>query len=222
MSDKRKVARQLARQAVEEGRPQEWFEQLYSRARTNGTAIPWADLIPNPNLIALYGLVRHITFGLRALKVGCGLGDDAEWLSGLGFEVTAFDIAPTSIAWCRERFPASEVKYLVADLFAATPEWAQAFDIVIESYTLQVLPPSLRINAMRAIAGFVAPGGYLLFVTRAKEESDPPEDMPWPLTRREVDMFRSYGLEEIYFEDYWDNESPAVRRFRACYQRAAE
>ena len=220
MTDKRAIARRLANEAIAAGRPLEWFEKLYLMAKAEGATIPWADRVPNPNLLALYERIKHIPFGPKALKVGCGLGDDAEWLSGLGFYITAFDIAPTAIAECHARFPASKVNYLAADLFAAPPEWKKAFDIVIESYTLQVLPPGLRTKAMQAIAGLVAPGGHLLLVTRARDESDPPGDMPWPLTRSEADMFCSYGLEEIYFEDYRDNESPPVRRFRACYRHS--
>ena len=226
MGDKRAVARRLANEAIKAGRPLDWFEQLYSRARTDGTTIPWADRVPNPNLLAFYEQIKHFLLGPHALKVGCGLGDDAEWLSGLGFDVTAFDIAPTAIAECRARFPASRVNYLVANLFAAPPVWTKAFDVVIESYTLQVLPADLRMKAIQTIAGFVASGGHLLLVTRARDESgagpDGAGDMPWPLTRHEVDMFRRFGLAEICFEDYMDNESPSVRRFRACYRRMAE
>ena len=51
----------------------------------------------------------------KALIIGCGLGDDAEALAKLGFEVTAFDISTSAIAWCQQRFPDSTVNYLVAD-----------------------------------------------------------------------------------------------------------
>ncbi|MGD0249388.1 MAG: SAM-dependent methyltransferase, partial [Thermoplasmata archaeon] len=35
---------------------------------------------------------------LRALVVGCGYSDDAEWLTTQGFAVTAFDVSSTAIA----------------------------------------------------------------------------------------------------------------------------
>jgi len=175
--------------------------------------------VPNLNLISLYSRLRHLPFGKSVLKVGCGLGDDAEWMSSLGWTVTAFDIAPSAIAICRSRFPKSSVNYLTRDLFDAPSEWHQAFDIVQESYTLQVLPPDLRAEALKRIANFVAPGGYLLFVTRGRSPSDPVGSMPWPLTRSEVDAFENLGLKSILFEDYTDQETPPVRRFRACYHR---
>lgn len=39
----------------------------------------------------------------RAVVIGCGLGDDAEYLASMGYEVTAFDISPTAIAMCHTR-----------------------------------------------------------------------------------------------------------------------
>ena len=41
--------------------------------------------------------------------------------------------------------------------------------------------------------------------------------MPWPLMRRELDLFTKSGLREESFEDYFDKELPPVRRFRAVY-----
>ncbi len=219
MDDPRTIARKLAREALSAGRPLDWFEHLYAKASSEGVPIPWADRTPNPNLLQLYDRVRHLTFGRRALKVGCGLGDDAQWLAAQGFDVTAFDISPSAIQECHRRFPDSNVHYVVADLFKSQSEWTAGFDLVLESYTLQVLPPELRAAAMEKISEFVAPSGYLLFITRAREESEFPGSMPWPLTRRETNGFAGHGLWEVYFEDYVDQERPPVRRFRACYQR---
>lgn len=95
----------------------------------------------------------------------------------------------------------------------------QAFDFVLESYTLQVLPPDLRDEAMRRVADFVAPGGMLLVVTRGRESGDDEGAMPWPLTRGELAIFTNAGLAELECEDYIDGESPPVRRFRVTYVR---
>jgi len=219
VDDVRKTARKLAADAISAGRPLEWFEQLYAAAASEGVMVPWADRRPNPNLVELYDKVRDLGFGSRALKVGCGLGDDAEWLATQGFDVTAFDISPSAIAECRRRFPNTRVKYLAADLFTAPSVWTNAFDVVQESYTLQVLPVNVRREALRRICSFIAPGGYMLFVCRGREPSDPPGTMPWPLTRDELAGTRSLGLREILFEDYMDREDPPIRRFRACYHR---
>lgn len=219
MDDTRAFARKLASEALCAGKPLAWFERLYAKALSEGVPIPWADRVPNPSLIELHEKVRHLPFGRRALKVGCGLGDDAEWLAIQGFDVTAFDISPSAIGECHRRFPDSRVHYIEADLFNAPPDWSSAFDVVIESYTLQVLPSELRASAIEKVCDFVSPSGYVLFIARAREESDPLGTMPWPLTRQETDEFIRHGLREVYFEDYVDQEKPPVRRFRACYQR---
>ena len=72
--------------------------------------------------------------GKKALVVGCGLGDDAQALSELGFKVTGFDIAPTAIAWCKKRFPESQVNYIVDDLLNPQVINQQKYDFVLESY----------------------------------------------------------------------------------------
>jgi hypothetical protein len=91
---------------------------------------------------------------------------------------------------------------------------------VLESYTLQVLPPALRTDAIRCIASFLSPGGTLLVIARGREPGDAEGKMPWPLTKQELALFRNHGLTQVSFEDYMDNEAPPVRRFRATYCRA--
>ncbi|HOG16679.1 MAG: tellurite resistance protein TehB [Syntrophaceae bacterium PtaU1.Bin231] len=221
MSDPRAYARKLAAEAVSRGEPLAWFETLYARGLSEGIPIPWADRKPNSNLIELFAKAGGLPAAGRALKVGCGLGDDAEWLAGRGFAVTAFDISPSAIAECRRRFPQSNVDYVFADLFRAPADWTRAFPLVLEAYTLQVLPPELREEAEERIAGFVAPGGCLLAVSRARGEEEPRGSMPWPLTEAEVRRFGAFGLTETFFEDFVDSEEPPVRRFRACFRRDA-
>lgn len=214
-------ARELAAKYVARGDHKGWFEQLYREAEEGKAAIPWADFRPNPNLIDFWKRNTASTVGKTALGIGCGLGDDAEQLAAWGFRTTAFDISESAIRACRERFSRSSVSYAVADLFNPPQEWIGAFDFALESYTLQVLPSHLRQQAIRCIADFVREGGHLLTITRGREEQDPIGRMPWPLTRREMDRFKICGLEEISFEDYFDLESPPVRRFRALYKRVS-
>lgn len=217
----RQKARELARKHIEAGDALGWFEAVYAGAEGEASNIPWADLSPNPNMVGWLEGWSIRGKRPRALKIGCGLGDDAEELARRGFTTTAFDISKTAISWCLRRYPASRVAYRVADLFDAPPEWLGAFDLVVESYTLQVLAPDLRPEAARRIAGFTAPGGTLLVIARGRNRTDPEGAMPWPLTREELEPFEESGLKKLSFEDYFDNEDPPVRRFRAVYVREA-
>lgn len=217
-SEKRLFAREIAYKHLKAGDPLGWFEDLYSGADDDPSIIPWADLTPNPNLIDWLEHNEYNCCG-KALKVGCGLGDDAEELARRGFETTAFDISASAIAWCSRRYPYSPVSYVVEDLFSAPAEWKAGFDFVLESYTLQVLPPNIRADAARCIAAFVAPGGTLLVVARGREPNESEGKMPWPLTKDELSHFKTGRLKEVSFEDYMDDEDPPVRRFRATYRR---
>ena len=212
----RATAREIAHRHLAAGDPLGWFEALYAQAGGDEAIISWADLAPNSNLIDWLDRTSAAGPG-RALKVGSGLGDDAEELARRDFDTTAFDISPSAVAWTRRRFPHSGVSYMVADLFAAPTGWASSFELVLESYTLQVLPPQLRPDAMRCIASFIAPGGTLLVIARGREPDEPKGRMPWPLTRGELSRFEAFGLQEIAFEDYMDREDPPVRRLRLTY-----
>lgn len=213
MSD-RKVARELARESLARGDPTGWFEPLYARAADDPSVVPWSDGRPNPLLVGWVPRRPLPEIAARALVVGCGYGDDAEWLAARGMQVTAFDISPTAIARARGRFPRSSVQYRVANALEPPGDWRAAFDLVVESYTLQVLPPATRVEAARKIAECVR--GSLLLIARGREADDDPGAMPWPLTRREIQAIAETGsdLEIVAFEDLWDEESPPVRRFR--------
>ena len=112
--------------------------------------------------------------------------------------------SPTAVEGAKKRFPESRVDYRIADLLNPPQEWSGCFDFVFEAYTVQAMPPAWREAAIQGVAGFVKPGGNLLVVARGRDEADSPGDMPWPLTRAEVDRFQAHGLKEISFEDYID------------------
>src|SRR3954452_9277956 len=158
MRDRQAVS-ELAAEHLSRGDGTGWFEKLYARAGDDPSTIPWADQSPNPNIVAW--LDRHAPRGgeaTRAIVVGCGLGDDAEELARRGFDVTAFDIAPSAVQWCRRRFANSRVRYEVGDALAPHPVWRGGFDLIVESYTLQAIPEELRRRAMEQIAKLLAPG----------------------------------------------------------------
>ena len=120
--------------------------------------------------------------GRIAVVVGCGLGDDAEFIAGLaGFQTTAFDISPTAIITARNRFPDSPVRYQAADLLNPPPDWLRAFDLVVESLILQALPDPPRREAIAKLGDLVAPDGTLIVIARAREPEQEVDGRPGPL-----------------------------------------
>jgi hypothetical protein len=91
---------------------------------------------------------------------------------------------------------------------------------VFEANTLQALPSELRAVAITKVPDFVAPGGHLLVIARGREPFEPEGEAPWPLIRAEFSALPRAGLTEISFEDFLDQETPPVRRFRALYKRS--
>ena len=218
MADPRARARELARDSIAGGDVTGWFERLYRESERDGLPISWVDLAPNPYL------VEWLRGGAaprgRAVVVGCGYGDDADLLAGLGLSVVAFDIAPTAVSRCRSRFPESRVEYLVADALDPPAEWAGAFDFVFEAYTVQVLAGPARAACARSIGGMVAPNGTLLVVARSRQPEDPEGLMPWPLTRAELGEFEVPSVHLANLTELIEPGDPPVPRFVAEFRRS--
>lgn len=205
--------RRLIRDAIHGDDPMAWFEPIYAQAAQGDGRIPWARYAPDPQLIRWLAGQKNAG---RALVIGCGLGDDAEALATAGYQVTAFDIAPTAIAQAQARFPASPVHYQIADLFALPAEWAGAYDLVVEHRTIQALPWQLTDAAIAAIVACVAPNGRVLVLTHGRDPEEDRRGIPWPLSRTELAGFVTHGLTETAFLDYREH---GMRRFCVVYQR---
>jgi len=187
------------------------FEAMYAGAEAGGTRPPWDYGAPRPQLVEWAEAQDLAGGGRRALVVGCGYGADAEFLALLGFRTTGFDFAPTAIAGARRRYPTSEVHYLVADVLDLPREWRGMFDLVVESLTVQSMPPEQHSVAARNIAALVAPEGTLLVLATTREEHSEMNGPPWPLTRAEVEVFADgdlvmHRLQRIESGTWWRAE----------------
>ena len=211
-------AKQLASVALQKSEPSAWFEVLYAEAQGDAKLIPWAKLAPHPYLQDW--LTNHQPFASgnkKALVIGCGLGDDAQALANLGFEVTAFDISPTAVAWCKQRFPNSTVNYVVADLLAIPPQWHLGFDFVFECRNIQSLPLNVRSSVISSVVSVVAPGGTLLLITRIRDIEAEPSGPPWPLSDSELKQFESLGLQQVEKLEFLESELFDVKHVRIEY-----
>src|SRR4051794_30955107 len=200
MDDDERDPDRLARASLAAGDPTGWFETLYTEAEQGTAEVPWDRPAATPLLSAWAAETGVSGAGRRALVVGCGLGRDAEFVAGLGFATTAFDISETAVRVARERHPRSLVRYVVADLLDPPASWRSHFDLVVESNNVQALPGALRDRAIAPVGTLVAPGGTLL-VLAAKADEPGDDGPPWPLTRAEVESFGGDGLDAASIDE---------------------
>src|SRR5262249_4430209 len=108
MSDQdalRAEAGKLAAESAAASDATSWFELLYQAAARGEATIPWASLAPNPHLVQ-WARARPLRgTGRTALVVGCGFGDDAEFVASPGFGRVAFRLSPTAPAAPPRRLP---------------------------------------------------------------------------------------------------------------------
>jgi SAM-dependent methyltransferase len=216
------AARALAADAAGsgDGDPTAWFERLYRAAGAGDAVVPWDHHGPEPMLVSW--AAGRSGAGHRAIVVGCGLGDDAEFVAGLGYATVAFDVAPSAVELARRRFPQSAVDYQVANLMALPDSWRHGFDLVVEDFTVQSLPESVRGRATDAVAGLVAPGGTLIVHASVRGEGVARRDgPPWPLGRTEVEAFAADGLVVVGIAAVPEPGHPTAESWQAEFRRPA-
>lgn len=205
-------ARRLAAESLASNDPTGWFERLYSSDAT----VPWHQDGPDPFLAQWATDLKGN--GRTALVVGAGLGDDAEFVAGLGFDTTAFDVAPSAVEQARQRFPGSAVRYEVADLLALPSGWR--FDLVVENFTVQSLPRELRGKAIAAVAGLVAPGGTLIVHATYRDPGVERPGPPWPMTPADIESFgAATGLSAVSVTRFPEPGHPDLATWQAEFMR---
>jgi SAM-dependent methyltransferase len=223
--DVRRRAREHATEWLHVGNATGWFEPLYREAKGDPALVPWADLAPNPALLAWTEDPASLRGVRTAAVVGCGLGHDAERLAQRGVnDVLAFDVSPTAIEWARRLHPGSGVRYVVADLFDVPSAWRGAFDLVVEAYTLQALPVAVRGKAAAAVVDLVRPGGRMFLYARVRDDAVPMDERvagpPWPLGRREIAAMSSGLTVDVPLAEVVDANDPSVVRAHGVWRRA--
>jgi SAM-dependent methyltransferase len=115
------------------------------------------------------------------------------------------------------------VDYQVADVLDPPAGWREAFDLVVESLTVQALPDPPRRDAIARIGQMVAPGGSLVVIALARDAGEEPGPWPpWPITRAEVEAFAEAGLVPVRIDEVADpGNQPVARRWLAEFRRPA-
>ncbi len=211
------LAGRLSADAISEGRPTGWFDELYAAAERGEISLPWERDDPHPLLRDWVERSGVVGAGRTAVVVGCGLGADAEYLAGLGFETTGFDLSPTAVRLAAERHHGSSVDYLVGDLFALPPQWHRAFDLVVEIFTLQAMPDPPRDRAIEGVRSLVATGGTLV-VVQFRHDGSGPLDVGPPFPQPRV-LFDRLAGDDLSLESLEELEANGPR-WRAVLRRA--
>lgn len=198
-----------------------WFEPLYAAAARGERTVPWDRRAPHEVLADWIARRHPADPGQRAVVVGCGQGDDAALAASAGYRTTAFDISASAIRAARERYPHAGIAFVTADLFALPGDWIGTFDLVVESQTVQALPPSLRGTAIAHVASLVALGGTLIVHAVAAPEGETPDGPPWPLARDDIDRFAA-TLVPVDIARLSMPGDPTFHRWRAEFRRPFE
>jgi SAM-dependent methyltransferase len=100
----------------------------------------------------------------RVAVPGCGRGHDARYLASRGYDVTGFDFTPAALAAARAlaRRDRVRVAFEPRDVFSLGRDLPNAFDGVWDYTCFCAIDPARRAEYVRALAGTVRPGGWLL------------------------------------------------------------
>lgn len=179
----------MAARAVADGEPTRWFEELWSAGARDEIDLPWNRSQAYPPVVEHLG-TREVPAGARAVVVGAGLGADAELLAERGYATVAFDVSPAAVEVARRAHPGSAVGHRVADLLDLPAALVGAFDLVVEVFTVQALPPSRRAAAQAGVRSLLAPGGEAVIVQFVRPAAQAPDSgPPWLLDRAEMEAF---------------------------------
>lgn len=92
-----------------------YYEAYDERYRAmHGKGLSWASGVPSPivtELIAAY----HVDKAAKLLEIGCGEGRDAKAVIENGYDLTAADISPEAIAYCKKIMPEHAARFAVCD-----------------------------------------------------------------------------------------------------------
>ena len=120
------------------------MEEIYQNLLPEN--IPWNMDTPPHALLELYDKKEIIP--CKTIDLGCGLGNYALYLSGLGFDVTGIDISPTAINIARENAQKKSIKanFLVRDVLGDMGSIKETFDFAFDWELLHHIFPGNRMK----------------------------------------------------------------------------
>jgi SAM-dependent methyltransferase len=132
--------------------------------------IPWNSETP-PD--ALVGLVQDGTVRpCRTIDLGCGAGNYAIYLAGLGFDVIGVDSSPTAIkiAGAHAKQRGARCRFIVADLLGDLHEVTGTFDFAYDWEFLHHIFPEDREIYIKNVYKILRPGGTYFSVCFSEKD----------------------------------------------------
>ena len=199
----------------------DFFDGIYTAAGRNDAAVPWQNAVSRSMVdewLTGFDASQHT----NALVVAAGLGDDAAALAARGLDVTAFDRSPAAVDWAAERHAHHDITWATADLFMPPADWRAGFDLVLEVFTIQSIPPDRQAQAAKAIRSLTAAGGRLVVVALVRSPDSDPSGPPWPLHPATLDAIGVHDDTSRWStEDHSERElAPDLRIVRRTLRRS--
>jgi SAM-dependent methyltransferase len=138
------------------------FEEMYKGVP------PWEIDGPQGEIVRL---ADHGEIKSPVLDVGCGTGENALYLSALGFDVVGIDIVPAAVekALLKEKERSLAAIFLVWDALNLQ-DLKRRFDTIIDSGFFHVLPDKKRPVFVESLASALNPGGTYFMMCFSEQE----------------------------------------------------
>jgi SAM-dependent methyltransferase len=153
-----------------------WFEEAYL------SLPPWDIGRPQGEIIRLAeeGEIRG-----AVLDAGCGTGENALFLSDLGYEVTGIDAAGAAIRKAKEKSRGRRVPAVFLEWDALEiPGLGKRFDTIIDCGLFHVFSDEERPLYVKGLSMVLVPGGTLRMLCFS--EMEPGDWGPRRVTQREI------------------------------------
>lgn len=142
-------------------------ESQHERTET-GTA-PWEIGRPQP---AFVSLAQSQQIRGPVLDIGCGTGENALYLAGLGFDVNGVDSARAAIEMARDKARVRQIRanFRVVDALDLAC-LGTTFETVIDSGLFHVFTDDERVRFLPSLAAVLRPGGTYFMLCLSDQET---------------------------------------------------
>ncbi|MBR6322708.1 MAG: class I SAM-dependent methyltransferase [Lachnospiraceae bacterium] len=137
------------------------YEERYKTAHEHG--VSWASDVSTPIVLETIRKYR-IRPEDSLLEIGCGEGRDAKAVLENGYNLSATDISPEAVAYCRKMMPVYEKNFCVLDCLSDNPAEQYDFIYAVAVVHMLVLDED-RAGFYRFIYEHLKPKGLALICT---------------------------------------------------------